>query len=191
GPSWHTEQRRQMVLKQGDLRRPVLDQLTRDPITQLFAFVQDPDFEEWAKVAHWLPLMFIRDKRFKAEAPALGEWALALLEGRETTLPPGNHACAYYTDGPLAVTLAWQPDTKTVSAVLVLDDRDEALDTRDGDAWREWLRLSNWFGLRDTHLVTTRSLLAGEPTAPEPRVDAGSAPALSAQWQTLHDESIA
>lgn len=189
-PGWHTERMRQLVLKQGDLRRPVLDQVVLDPISQLFAFVQEPDFEEWAKVGHWLPLMFIGDKRVRGDNSALAEWALALLDGRDITLPPGNHACASYTDGPLAVTLALQPETKTVSAVLVLDDRDEALDDRDGDAWREWLRLSNWFGLRETHLVTTRSLLAGEPAAPEPRVETVPAADLGPKWQTLYDESI-
>lgn len=189
-PHWHTEQMRQFVLKQGDLRRPVLDELTRDPISQLFAFVQEPDIESWAKVGYWLPLMFFGGKRVKADNPALAEWALALLDGREPALPRGNHACAPYIDGPLALTAAYQPETRTVSAVLVLDDRDDAIDARDGDAWREWLRLSNWLGLRDSHLVTTRSLLAGEPTAPEPRAETVTTTDLAAPWQTLYDESI-
>ncbi|MQY25724.1 DEAD/DEAH box helicase [Nocardia aurantia] len=186
-PSWYSAQLSRIMLQQGNLRRPLTDLLLADPITQLFGFLTDPDIEEWAKVGHWLPLMFMREHRGRGDSSGLAEWALALLDNHDSAIPAGDHACASYTDGPLTVTAAIRPDTATVSAVLVLDDRDAALGT--GDGWREWLRLSNWFGLRDTHLVTTRSLVTGDTAAPEPRADtlAGELPP---HWQTLYDTSI-
>ncbi|MET7773568.1 Zn-binding domain-containing protein [Nocardia sp. NPDC005366] len=188
-PSWHTEKMSTLVMRQGNLRPAVFKLLDADPITQLFHFLVDPDVEDWAKVGYWLPLMFMRDNRVRGDGSALAEWALDLIDGRDASIPPGTHACGSYTDGPLTVTVSMRPDTKTVSAVLVLDDRDDAVGANDGAAWREWLRLSNWFGLRDAHLVTTRNLLAGDPTAPEPKADTAT-DALGPQWQTLYAESI-
>ncbi|MEV6324928.1 DEAD/DEAH box helicase [Nocardia sp. NPDC051787] len=186
-PLWFSAKLGQLMLKQGNLRRSVTDLLLADPITQLFGFLTDPDIEEWAKVGHWLPLMFMREHRARGDSSGLAEWALALLDGRDAAIPSGNHACASYTYGPLTVAAAMRPDIETVSAVLVLDDRDDALGT--GDGWREWLRLSNWFGLCDTHLVTTRSLVAGDTTAPEPRTD-NTTDDLGPEWETLYDTSI-
>ncbi|SLI20767.1 helicase [Mycobacteroides abscessus subsp. abscessus] len=82
-----------------------------------------------------------------------------------------------------------RPDPMTITAVLVLDDRDHALESDNGAGWREWLRLSNWFGLRDNHVVTARSLLAHDPTAPDLRSDT-VADDLPPEWQRLVDESI-
>ncbi|MFC3965797.1 DEAD/DEAH box helicase [Nocardia jiangsuensis] len=186
-PSWYSAKGSQFIVKQGTLRRAVVDLVVHDPVTQLFEFVAEPDIVEWAKVGRWLPAMFLVGNYVRGDGGTLGEWALALLDRPDTAIATGDHACASYVDGPLTLTAALRADTKTVTAVLVLDDRDDAIGGRDGDGWRDWLRLSNWLGLNDTHLVTTRSLLSGDATAPEPRAEAGD---LTPQWQRLVDESI-
>ncbi|WP_280204952.1 DEAD/DEAH box helicase [Nocardia farcinica] len=188
-PSWYSAQMAQQILRIGTLRRAIVDLLPTDPITQLFHFLTDPDVEEWAKVGHWLPLMFMRGERIKGDSAALAEWALALLDGRDPEIPDGNHVCAPYSDGPMAIIAAMRPDPMTITAVLVLDDRDHALESDNGAGWREWLRLSNWFGLRDNHVVTARSLLAHDPTAPDLRSDT-VVDDLPPEWQRLVDESI-
>ena len=55
-----------------------------------------------------------------------------------------------------------------------------ALESFDGKAWKEWLRLSNWLGISGRHRVTTRTLLTAAP------VRAGEASdevALPTEWQ--------
>lgn len=164
-PSWYSERSAKNTLRNGDLRPALFKLITADPVTQLLAFMQDPEREAWANIGHWLPMMFMGHDRTKGNLTAVVPWALDLLDGRTPAIPTGDYACWSYSDGPLAITAAFRPDKKQVHAVLVLDDRDEKLEVLDGQAWKEWLRLSNWFGLCDNHVVSTRSLLGADEKA--------------------------
>ncbi|WP_063065069.1 DEAD/DEAH box helicase [Nocardia violaceofusca] len=188
-PTWYSQRMAKATMQQGNLRPALLNLITADPITQLLEFMQDPDLEAWEAVGHWLPMMFMGKNRTPGDLTAVVPWALDLLDGRTPSVPDGNYACWSYADGPLAITAALRTDTKTMHAVLALDDRDEKLETLDGQAWKEWLRLSNWFGLCDNHTITTRSLLATDVQIPKEQ-PALTASALSPQWQQVYGEAF-
>ncbi|GAB4587647.1 helicase-related protein [Nocardia sp. IFM 10818] len=189
-PSWYTEQRAKLTMSNGTLKPAVFKlATTADPITQLLEFICDPDREAWANVGRWLPLMFMRKDQAKGDGAGIAEWALDILDGKQPSLAPGTYACWSYSDGPLAVTAALRTDTKTISAVLALDDRDEKLELRNGDAWKEWLRLSNWFGLSDGNLVTTRNLLSANSATPD-HTPVATGDNLSLAWQQVLAETI-
>ncbi|WP_063127655.1 DEAD/DEAH box helicase [Nocardia fusca] len=188
-PPWHTEKLARLTMKQGNLRPALFELVTADPITQLLRFLVDPDPDDWSAVGRWVPLMFMRDSRHKGNGDDLADWALNLLDDKDARIPTGDHACWSYTDGPLTVTAALRPDTRTCTAVLVLDDRDEQLALEGGTGWREWLRLSNWFGLSETHLVTSRRLLTEATPTPGTSAEVDTTD-LSPQWQALYADSI-
>ncbi|MFE6864516.1 DEAD/DEAH box helicase [Nocardia sp. NPDC057668] len=166
-PDWYTPQLAGTTRKNGNLRPALFNLVTADPITQLLEFVADPDQEAWTAVGHWLPMMFMNKERgHKSDLTAIAPWALDLLNGKQPDIPAGTYACWFYSDGPLAITAALRPDTKQMTAVLALDDRDERLEANSGKAWKDWLRLSNWFGLCHNHLITTRTLLSADTGSP-------------------------
>ncbi|MFI6957022.1 DEAD/DEAH box helicase [Nocardia sp. NPDC050408] len=187
-PSWYTDKLAKFTLNHGNLRPALFKLLHVDPITQLIEFMLNPDREDWNAVGHWLPLMFMLDGRMNGDGGAIAGWALDLIEGNGSQIAAGEYACWSYTDGPLTLTAALRKDKKVLDAVLALDDRDDTLELREGHAWKEWLRLANWFGLAD-HVVTTRSLLAADSTVPERGPDSTGA-GLTPEWQALYDDTI-
>lgn len=187
-PSWHMDKLAKLTMKQGNLRPSVFELVKADPITQLFHFVNDPDLDAWSDVGRWLPLMFMRNSRHKGDSDGLAEWALDLLDDENAQIPEGEYACWSYQDGPLTVTAALRPDNGTSLAVLVLDDRDETEVDRK-PAWQEWLRLSNWFGLYDAHLITSRNLMTDETPTPGAAAEVDTSE-LSPDWQELYTNSI-
>lgn len=188
-PSWHTDRLAKETMKRGKLRPALFDLVTADPITQLLHFLTDPDPQAWSEVGRWLPMMFMRDSRHRGDSAGLADWALGLLDDENARIPAGEYACWSYTDGPLTVTAAFRPDTGASTAVLLLDDRDDRIDSDGGAAWREWLRLSNWFGLHEGHLITSRKLLTEE--TPTPGIPAAADTTdLSPHWQKSYEESI-
>ena len=188
-PPWHMPKLAKLTLQQGNLRPAVLELVKADPISQLFHFVNEPDLDAWSTVGRWLPLMFMRDRRYKGDSDELAGWALNLLDDANAQIPEGRYACWSYTDGPLTVTAALRTDNSTSTAVLLLDDSDDgrAVDRR--PAWQEWLRLSNWFGLYEAHLITSRNLLTDETPTPTTTTEADIT-GLSPQWQALYADSI-
>lgn len=186
-PAWLTEQAASNTMKAGNLRPAIVKQLATDPITTLLAFITDPDREAWESVGKWLPMAFVRaDNRSKGEGSTITANALTLLDGRRGSFGEGTDMCWFHTDGPLAVTASMHPGTRTISAVLVVDDRDDQLEIHDGRAWKEWLRLSNWLGLSDNHHVTTRSLIEAGASAPVAKPSAELTP----DWQAVYDSTV-
>ncbi|MGS2809905.1 DEAD/DEAH box helicase [Nocardia sp. MW-W600-9] len=199
-PGWFTDKLAGLTRKQGNLRPALFNLLQADPITQLIEFMVDPDRDAWAAVGRWLPFMFLQNGKTKGDSEAIGSWALDLINGTGSPLSEGEYNCWSYTDGPLAITAAVPTNMKTIDAVLALDDRDEALEVREGHAWKEWLRLSNWFGL-DGHTITTRTLLDAstgtgnaqaevQGNAPRTGTPRAIAVELTPQWQELYDDTI-
>ncbi|MGW4364331.1 DEAD/DEAH box helicase [Nocardia takedensis] len=195
-PRWHSAAGAKTMMTYGNLKPELVQLLEVDPITQLLRFMTHADHEDFERVASWLPFMFPTDKRVRGDNAAIAAWALNLLDGNPAVPPGGEYACWRYHDGPLTVTAAFRPPAvspagprmaETMTAVLALDDRDNRLEIEDGRYWRDWLRLSNWFGLREGHLVTTRSLLAADSAAPEQAADTTG---LSPQWQELYEMTM-
>ncbi|MFD3593185.1 DEAD/DEAH box helicase [Nocardia sp. NPDC058640] len=187
-PAWFTDKLAAFTRKHGNLQPKLFKLLHADPITQLIEYMLDPDRQAWEAVGRWLPLMFMLNERHKGDSDAIASWALDLINGTESSLADGEYACWSYTDGPLTLTAALRKDTKALDAILAFDDRDETLELDNGRAWKEWLRLSNWFGLAD-HVITTRTLLAVNSTVPDRGPDATGAD-LTPEWQVLYDDTV-
>ncbi|WP_411815557.1 DEAD/DEAH box helicase [Gordonia sp. SND2] len=186
-PPWLTDRGASNAITAGTLRPAIVKHLTADPITTLIAFISDPEHHVWEAVGDWLPMALLRtDNRTKGDADTLTANANALLDGDPGSFGAGADMCWFHVDGPLAVTAAMRQGTRTIHAVLAIDDRDDQLEVLDGRAWKEWLRLSNWLGLSRNHLITTRSLIeagAGGPIA-KPDVE------LTTQWQAVYDSTV-
>ncbi|MFD1811782.1 DEAD/DEAH box helicase [Rhodococcus gannanensis] len=187
-PAWLTEQAASNTMKAGNLRPAIVKQLAADPVTILLAFITDPDREAWEAVGKWLPMALVRgDNRSKGDGSSIADNTVRLLDGTAASFGQGTDMCWFHTDGPLAVTAAMRADsTRTINAVLVVDDRDETLEIHDGRAWKDWLRLSNWLGLSSNHLVTTRSLIEAGVGGPTAKPDAELAP----EWQAVFDSTV-
>ncbi|MGW5454753.1 DEAD/DEAH box helicase [Nocardia sp. NPDC003979] len=187
-PTWFTEKLEGPTRKHGNLKPKLFKLLHADPITQLIEYMLEPEREPWEAVGRWLPLMFLLNGRHQGDADAIASWALDLIDGTASTPADGEYNCWSYSDGPLTITAATNKGMKTLDAVLAFDDRDEKLELDGGRAWKEWLRLSNWFGLAD-HVITTRTLLQANSTVPERGPDVGSAE-LTPDWQVLYDDTV-
>ncbi|WP_435277918.1 DEAD/DEAH box helicase [Rhodococcus yananensis] len=187
-PAWLTDQVAANVTKAGNLRPALVKLLSADPITMLLAFIGDPDREAWEMVGRWLPFAFVNGRnRTKGDGDTIATAALDLLDGGKATFGDGVDMCWSYTDGPLTVTATMRTGTRAMNAVVVVDDHDDRIEVLDGRAWKEWLRLSNWFGLGGSHRITTRKLLELDSSSP---VEAPTSAALSPEWQDVFDATV-
>jgi ATP-dependent helicase YprA (DUF1998 family) len=187
--TWLTDQGIAVAIKAGNLRPAIVKQLRADPITALLAFLTDPDTTAWGDVGRWLPMAMVRaDNRVKGNRLSISHAAEALLDGETATFDSGTDVCWTHVEGGLALT-AGMESPNVFGALLAVDDRDDALEVLDGQAWKEWLRLSNWLGLSDHHRITTRTLLSDAallpPVAPKP-----ARRELSAEWQAVLAETV-
>ncbi|MFI6756076.1 DEAD/DEAH box helicase [Rhodococcus coprophilus] len=187
-PVWLTEQGTNNMMKAGNLRPALVKLLSADPITMLLSFISDPDLEAWESVGRWVPFGFMSGtNRSKGNGDSVAAVALDLLDGGKPSFGDGIDMCWSYVDGPLTVTSTMRAGTRAMNAVVVVDDHDDRIELLDGRAWKEWLRLSNWFGLGGSHRITTRKLLELDTRAP---VEAPTSAALSPEWQGLFDSTV-
>lgn len=189
-PSWFTPKSVAVAMKTGTLQPAIVKLLTVDPITGLLAFLTDPDVDAWKKVGEYLPMALLRaDNQARGNGDSIAEAALAMVNGESASFPTGSDMCWSFRDGPLVVTSTMRASDRTLSAVAALDDRDDSLEVLDGQAWKQWLRLSNWLGFSDRHRITTRSLLTADtsvPTAGPSATDAN----LSDEWRGVLADTV-
>jgi ATP-dependent helicase YprA (DUF1998 family) len=186
-PAWFDQKAASVVTSQFLVQPGLVRLLTKDPVMQLLEFMVDPDLDSWEKFSRWMPYLFVRsDNRVHADAESAAAAAIAALDGTTPFTTTGTDVCWTFADGGVAVTAGVHTKADPPRAVLAVDDRDDRLESLDGKAWKEWLRLSNWLGISGRHHVTTRTLLAAAP------VTAGEASevALPAEWQTVFTEAV-
>lgn len=184
-PSWLDTHGADFVKTQFGVAPASIALLSADPVTQLLDFLLHPDIDKWRLLSTHLPFLFLRSsKRCKSSAESVAEAALRLLLGGAPFPSKGIDMCWPFTQGTIAITAAVTPQGhKKPTATLALDDGDEPLEAFNGRDWKEWLRLSNWFGISGRHRITTRSLLEQVAGTAAPVVD--NAEPLSPEWQTL------
>ena len=187
-PPWFTEQAASKVMAVGSLRPALVKHLSADPITTLLSFITDPDVDAWEQVGRWVPMMFVgTGARTKGDGDTVGARTLDLLDGKSPDFGDGVDMCWSYVEGPLVATAAMRPGTRTTNAVLALDDRDDRLEVLEGQAWKEWLRLSNWLGLSRNHRITTRSLLEANASAPAATPTSADLPFV---WRVIFEATV-
>ncbi|WP_338836935.1 DEAD/DEAH box helicase [Gordonia polyisoprenivorans] len=187
-PPWFTEQAASKIMAAGSLRPALVKHLPTDPITTLLSLITDPDIDAWEQVGRWVPMMFVAGgTRAKGNGDTIGLRALDLLDGKSPDFENGADMCWSHVEGPLVVAATMRPGTRTTNAVLALDDRNDRLEILDGQAWKEWLRLSNWLGLSSNHRITTRSLLEGNASAPATTPTSADLPYA---WRVIFDATV-
>lgn len=187
-PTWLDQKATNFVTSKFHVQPGLMRLLAQDPVTQLLEFVLEPDIDAWRHFSTWMPYLFVRgDNRRKSDIDSVSAAAQAALDGTTPFEPAGSDMCWSYTAGGLTVAAGVRTPAEPPRAVLAVDDRDERLEESGGQAWKEWLRLSNWLAISDPGRVTTRSLLTTTPVTDAGETDESELPP---QWQHLLDEAV-
>ena len=176
---WFVPQVREQLTRLRNADTPVVpagsigdDLLAADSVTQLVSWVTDPNPEGWRRLAAGLPLAFVAvaDVKGTWERSDLASLARAALTG---TPAPEQSASGLATWSwkrnhlVFAATSPTPPAAFDASAILLLDDSDEALSSSAGEeSWRTWLGLSNVLGHTTTRILDARTAGMGVQAAP-------------------------
>ncbi|KRQ24205.1 DEAD/DEAH box helicase [Mycobacteroides sp. H001] len=187
-PMWFDQKAASIVTSEFQVQPSLVRLMAKDPVSQLLEFMIAPDIEAWRKFSAWMPYFFVRsDNRVKSSVEEVLSAALATLDGVAPFASPAGDMCWTFTDGGITVAAGARSRTDPPRAVLAVDDREDKLENLDGEAWKEWLRLSNWLAISDPGRVTTRTRLDTEP-------DSGPADlavsVLPVEWQALLDDAV-
>ncbi|MGO4442195.1 DEAD/DEAH box helicase [Mycobacterium sp. 2YAF39] len=186
-PAWFDQKAASFVTSRFHVQPGLIRLLSKDPVSQLLEFIVAPDVEAWQHFSSWMPYLFVRnDNRIHSDSDCVAVAARAVLEGSPPFTEAGIDVCWTYVAGGVTVATGVHSTTEPPRAVLAVDDREDRLELLDGQAWKEWLRLSNWLGVSDRHRVTTHSLLVAAPSAPDVTETVDLAP----EWQTIFDEAV-
>jgi ATP-dependent helicase YprA (DUF1998 family) len=187
-PAWFDQTAVSFVTSRFQVQPGLIRLQGKDPVSQLLEFLVSPDIEAWKHLSNWMPYLFVRTgNRVKSDSGDVAAAALATLDGSKSFDAAGADMCWVYADGGLTITAGVHTTSDPPRAVLAVDDRDERLESLDGTAWKEWLRLSNWLAISDPARVTTRSLLASAPVLGPAGAEES---ALPVEWQLLFDEAV-
>jgi ATP-dependent helicase YprA (DUF1998 family) len=187
-PDWFDQKAANIVTSRFHVSPGLVRLLSKDPVSQLLEFIVSPDAEAWQHFSTWMPYLFVRsDNRIHSDSDAVAVAALAVLDGLSPFTESGADTCWMYTAAGLTVTAGVNSTTEPPRAVLAVDDRNDHLESHDGKAWKEWLRLSNWLGISYRHRVTTHSLLT---TTPPIAPAVSETVALAPEWQALLDAAV-
>ena len=187
-PEWFDQKAASIVTGQFHVRPGLIRLLSKDPVTQLLEFMAEPDASEWEKFGKWMPYLFVRsDNRAHSDMHSVAAEALVALDGATPFSAAGPDVCWSRSEGGIVVTAGVQSTSEPPRAVLAVDDREDRLESLDGKAWKEWLRLSNWLGLSDRHRVTTYALLS---KVPEDVATGGDEVSLPPEWKAVFDEAV-
>ncbi len=172
-PSWFVPAAVAKLLKQQQfLTTPAAyDGLRAGPLTWLLNWVAEPKPADIGIVARAVPMfMLTGQKPHKvADGVSLATAGRAALLGEE--IPAGTRSVVIKQFGSLAVVV--ESAASEIGVALVLDDRDEMLDTAHAGAWRLWLQLANALSLRDwPTVITTTSLTVQQTKTPSPKTEA-------------------
>lgn len=187
-PAWLDQKATSFVTSRFHVQPGLVRLQTKDPVSQLLEFIVTPDIEAWRHFSTWMPYLFVRgDNRVKSDSDTVTAAALAALDGAAPFDAAGSDMCWAYTNGGITITAGVRTTSDPPRTVLAVDDRDERLESLDGKAWKEWLRLSNWLAICDPDRVTARTLLTYGASAPSIQTNELE---LSAEWQQLFDEAV-
>ena len=169
-----------------------LEAIRRGPVDFLIGWIQNPDLQGNRALANHLPLMFAPGAEHFSMDPGddlAREAALRLINpGRPLPLNHGSAQAWWWSDGPAGCLTRISGELLDVA--VVLDDRDEKLaEDHYGDAWREWLRISNALNLRaqPTWITTVTDVLDQAVSRPAKAAPAADGSRLPPDWETARD----
>ncbi|MDJ1369931.1 DEAD/DEAH box helicase [Gulosibacter molinativorax] len=159
-------------LNAGDTER-----LFENPMRRILDWMRNPRHarEAWSRILPALPTLMIGpDTAADLGGRSVTDAALALLDG---PLPAGGRGSAQIRDGAFVAVTAYVKAGPVFETALVLDDSNDALASVGfREQWREYLHWGNVLGFdAEQTVISTRSLLSGEPVVAGEA--AGAAPA--------------
>jgi ATP-dependent helicase YprA (DUF1998 family) len=195
-PEWMTSPVTEHLMKKGGAAFGAADAnaVAEGPIAFLLSWMKDPRLVERRSFADEAGYYFLRPAKVHYAPESESAFESVMLSAlRDRLLPPAaTPPKAWLWESGVCVLTTHETATKKLRVTLALDDTKSAVeDAAFKSAWREWLRLSNLFGLRETHTtITTLSLL--EATAAAGQVastgETGAIPVvLSAVWRDALD----
>jgi ATP-dependent helicase YprA (DUF1998 family) len=189
-PEWMSGQVTQHLMAQAQSRFGPSDvaSVASGPVSFLVEWMRSPRPEELRSLADQAAYYFLSP----AQVRYVPEPESSLEAVATRAIRDGEHPAAaaqprawLWRSGPLVLTAEVLAHGGT-SVVVALDDSQAALeDSSHKAAWREWLRLSNLFGLRDhSTVITALSEIGSAPTSVVEKVAGVS---LAPEWQDLRD----
>ena len=141
----------------------------RGPIEFLVDWINDPNVSDLTQVARAVPVLLSHQKAYAqdwTQAPAnasLASLAVARILDEKVTENNSLRRVITWKRGSLSVAIESRELTGEIEVAVVLDDRNESLDSTHADSWREWLLLSNSLALSGwPTVVSTLSLALNE-----------------------------
>jgi hypothetical protein len=163
-PEWFDRSWAQTIGSYFGLSPSALDLVSANPLSLLMAWIQNPAEadDRWKRLSAALPLIMSKEGKF-IERDGRLETQAALLAQKGSTRQGSGESWAVQRDhfALLATRTDGDTDTTPAHAVLAIDDRSEAVATLGfAESWREWLRLGNLIGSRDSRPVLVTSVMA-------------------------------
>ena len=139
------------------------------PIDFLVNWISAPNVSDLERVARVVPMLLSQQKAYAedwTEAPenaSLASLAVARILNERLVEKDSPRRVVTWKRGSLSVAMEVRDTAGVVDVAVVLDDRDESLDSNHADSWREWLLLSNSLALRDwSTVISTLSIAVAE-----------------------------
>lgn len=172
-PPWFSAHHANSVMPQFNYNTASLHTLVGGPFAWLASWIRQRALAPLSRLADALPFFLVSGPAHAqlTSTHDLATVAGSLLRGDGWPEATGSEASWWWQQGHLGAVVRWR-GLNAIDIALVLDDRAEALDA-DGfrENWREWLRLSNWLGLRAPAAHTHILALSAIPGAVAARVD--------------------
>jgi ATP-dependent helicase YprA (DUF1998 family) len=163
-------------MAQAALTPGVVDLLRRGPMDLLLQWIQSPDPAALAALADWLPMLMLGRTQHNgiSDGSTVAEVAAALLTGDELVGTPPS-AWAWQQDTMVLLARKAGDVPNAIEVGLVLDDSDDKLGPDHVEAWRGWLRLSNFLNLRTrpTTVTVTSVVGAAAPSGVSEEIEGG------------------
>lgn len=186
-PPWFSAHHANSFMPQFNYNTASLHTLVGGPFAWLASWIQQPAHASLTRLADALPFFLVSGPAHAQltttdDLPAV---AGSLLRGDGWPEATGSEASWWWQHGHLGAVVRCR-GLNAIDIALVLDDRAEALDDPGyRESWREWLRLSNWLGLRASSAHTHILALSAIPGVVAPRLDWADAPG----WTVAIDAS--
>lgn len=172
-PRWFSAHHANTFMPQFNYDTASLHTLVAGPLAWLASWIQQPAHPPLRHLADALPSFLVSGPAHAqlTSSHDLAAAAGSLLRGDGWPGATGSEASWWWQQGHLGAVVRWRR-LKAIDIALVLDDRAEALEADDyRESWQEWLRLSNWLGLRAPAAQTQILALSTIPRANAPHQD--------------------
>ncbi|WP_062073659.1 DEAD/DEAH box helicase [Demequina sediminicola] len=191
-PTWMTEQlTNHLMLRGASFSAEDVNAVADGPIALLVSWMREPRLDQRRSFADQAPYYFVNEAattRYRADPDSPLETVLAAaLQGQSAPVESDPKSRWMWRHGACGLN-AEVESTDLLRIVVAIDDRDATVEDSATfkTAWREWLRLSNLFGMRDhSTMITALSSMSHGTPEPEAAPSATPSDSLDEEWQEV------